>query len=108
MVHLLLALALFMHGIGHALFVANAWGYWRTDAGHGWLFTQILHAGQATEGVIGLLWLVPLAGFVGGAWGFYSQTPGWQPLLLVAAAISALLILLWWGSINSARVCMQT
>jgi hypothetical protein len=106
MVRLLLALALFAHGIGHVLFVANAWGYWRTETGAGWFFTSVFDAGQTAEGFFGLLWLVSLAGFVGGAWGYFSHAPGWQPLLLASAAVSAVLILLWWGGINTASAVL--
>jgi hypothetical protein len=101
MAHSILAVALLLHGIGHILFVMNAWGYSRTEAGQGWLFSQVLHGGQTTEGILGLLWLVPLAGFLVGTWGFYIGAAGWQPWLLASAVISSVLVLLWWGSINT-------
>lgn len=101
MVRIVLGLAILAHGIGHVLFVANAWGYWRTDTGAGWFFNQIFPATSTTEGMFGLLWLVPLAGFLGGAWGYISNSQGWQPLLLASAAVSSILILLWWGGINT-------
>ena len=53
----LITLALFMHGIGHVLFLMNSWGLSRTDAGRSWLFSGVLGAGQTVEGIFGLLWL---------------------------------------------------
>jgi len=29
----LLTIALFAHGVGHLLFLANSWGYWKGDEG---------------------------------------------------------------------------
>lgn len=100
MAHLIFALALLAHGIGHVLFVANAWGYWTVGAGRGALLAQALHLGQPVERLLGLLWLLPLAGFTLGAWAFYTQAAGWPLWLLVSAALSAALIVAGWGSIN--------
>lgn len=39
-------------------------GYWKGgEEGRSWLFSGVLGAGQAVEGIFGLLWLVPLIGF---------------------------------------------
>lgn len=100
MILTLLVLALFLHGLGHALFVANAWGYRRaaTDAGQSSLFG--LQIAPAADGVLGLLWLAPLLGFVAGTWGLANGAFGWQPILLLSALGSLALIALRWKSIN--------
>jgi hypothetical protein len=37
LIRALLAIVLFAHGVGHLLFVANSWGYWRGgEAGRSW------------------------------------------------------------------------
>lgn len=58
------ATALFAHGVGHLLFLANSGGYWKGEGeGRSWVFSGMLGVGQAVEGTFGLLWLVPLVGF---------------------------------------------
>jgi hypothetical protein len=57
LVSYLITLALFMHGIGHLLFLMNSWGLSSTGAGRSWLFSGALGAGQTVEGLVGLLWL---------------------------------------------------
>ena len=100
MLRYLLAIALFAHGVGHVLFLANSWGYWRgNEEGRSWLFSGVLGAGQAVEGIFGLLWLVPLVGFVAVTWGYFIHHGWWPQLMLASAAISLVMIVLWWGSL---------
>jgi hypothetical protein len=101
MVKLLISIVLLMHGIGHVLFTANAWGIWRTETAHSWLWSGVLRLGGAVEGAFGLLWLVPLAGYLAGTWGYFTQQDWWQTVLLGAAVISSVMVLLWWGGINT-------
>lgn len=102
LIRLLIAIVLFAHGVGHLLFVANSWGYWRGgEAGRSWLFSGLLGAGQAVEGIFGLLWLVPLVGFVAVSWGYFTQQGWWPQLALASAGISLAMIVLWWGGINT-------
>jgi hypothetical protein len=99
MLRLIVIAALLLHGIGHVLFLANAWGYWTTTAGRSWLFADRLGLGQTVGGVIGLLWLLPVAGFLLGAWALINHQEMARPWLLAAAALSLGLIVLWWGSL---------
>jgi hypothetical protein len=96
----LLAAALFAHGVGHLLFLANSWGYWRGgEEGRSWLFSGVLSAGQAVEGSFSLLWLIPLAGFVSVAWGYLFYQGWWPQLALVSAVVSLAMIVLLWGGL---------
>ena len=95
----LILLVLAMHGVGHVLFLANTWGYWTTESGRSWLFDNALGLGRASEGIVGLLWLIPLAGFLAGAWGLFTQYHGATSLLMVSAAISLVLVVAWWGDL---------
>src|SRR3712207_2004768 len=96
----LIIMALFAHGVGHLLFVANSWGYWKgSEEGHSWLFSGMLAAGQTVEGIFGLLWLIPLIGFVAVSWGYLTHQGWWPQLALASAAISLAMIVLWWGSL---------
>jgi hypothetical protein len=96
----LITVVLFAHGVGHLLFLANSWGVWKGgEEGRSWLISEILGAGQTLEGIIGLLWLIPVAGFVAVSWGYVTQQGWWPQLALASAAISLVMIILWWGAL---------
>jgi len=96
-----LALAMAMHGLGHLLFVGNTRGYWKTgETGQARLIGAI-GAGPAVEQAGGLLMLLPVAGFLAVTWGYGTNQGWWAPLALASAAISAALVLLFWGGLNS-------
>jgi hypothetical protein len=100
MLRYLITIALFAHGIGHLLFLTNSWGIWKGgDEGRSWLFSGILGAGQTVEGLFGLLWLIPLVGFVAVSWGYLTHQGWWPQLALASAAISLAMIVLWWGGL---------
>ena len=100
MLRLICAFALGMHGIGHVLFLANAWGYWKTTTDRAWLFADVLHIPQMAEGGIGLLWIVPLVGFIAATWGFVANDARWAILAFSSAIVSSALLLVWWSSLN--------
>ena len=101
LLRLLIAIVLFAHGVGHLLFLANSWGYWRGgEAGRSWLLSGVLDLGQTLEGIVGLLWLIPLVGFVAVTWGYLTQQGWWPQLALASAVISLAMIIVWWGGIN--------
>ena len=98
----LIALLLAFHGLGHLLFIANAWGYWTTSATRSWLFGAALRSGRRVEGIFGLLWLVPAFGFVVGAWALVASQGDARLVLLSTAAISLTMLVVWWGSLVTA------
>ena len=55
--HYVVAMALLAHGIGHMLFLANSWGYWKASSGRAGVFAGMP---QGTEGAIArqLRWAV--------------------------------------------------
>jgi hypothetical protein len=97
----LFSIAILFHGIGHALFLMNTWGYWKIANERAWLFADTLKLSQTGEGIVGVLWLVPLIGFVVGAWGYFGEQVWWGPVALTAAILSSVMILLWWSSLNT-------
>jgi hypothetical protein len=100
MLRYLITIALFAHGIGHLLFLTNSWGIWKGgDEGSSWLFSGMLGTGQTVEGIFGLLWLIPLVGFVVVSWGYLTRQGWWLQLALTSAAISLAMIVLWWGGL---------
>ena len=95
----LLTVALFAHGLGHFLFLANSWGLWKgAEEGRSWLFSGMLGVEQTLEGIFGLLWLIPFVGFVAVSWGYLTHQGWWLELALGSAGISLIMIVLWWGS----------
>jgi hypothetical protein len=104
-VRYLITIALFAHGVGHLLFLANFWGYWKGgEEARSWLFSGTLGAGQAVEGIFGLLWLIPLVGFGAVSWGYLAHQVWWPQLALASAALSLAMIILWWGSLVTGSV----
>jgi hypothetical protein len=101
MAQIVVAILLLAHGVGHALFLANSWGMWKGETARATVFGNILHVSQTLEGVVGILWLLPLIGFLATAWGYYSATPWWRTTALASSVISAALIILWWGGLNT-------
>ena len=100
LVRCLIAIALIAHGVGHLLFLANSWGYWKGDEeGRSWFFSGVLGAGQTLEGILGLVWFIPLIGFVAVSWGYLAHQGWWPQLALASAAISLAMIVLWWGGL---------
>lgn len=69
MLHVLVVLALMLHGIGHAV------GFW-----------------TAVPAWFAVGWLLPGVGFLAGAWGCW-QLAAWAPAALVASAAASLLML---------------
>ena len=95
--------AMLLHGIGHVLFLMNTWGYWKAANQRAWLFADTLKLSQTAEGIIGVLWLAPLLGFLIGTWGFFAHQAWWAPFALTAAILSSVMIVLWWNSLNTSR-----
>jgi hypothetical protein len=101
MIRYLFLLALFMHGVGHLLFMANAWGYWRVGGGRAWLFSGVLDMAPSIQGIVGLLWIVPLVGFVAATGAFMLHDPRGSYLAIVLAIISSLMLIVWWSGLNT-------
>ncbi len=101
---IIIALVLLGHGVGHILFAANSWGLWKTGVARSSLFQDVLHADQTFEGIVGVLWLIPLIGFMAAAGGYYANAVWWRDVALAAATISTLLLVVWWNSLNTASV----
>jgi hypothetical protein len=100
MLQLLFGLAMILHGIGHVLFLANAWGMWKTADTRTSMFVTTLHMGQTTEGLLGVLWILPLIGFLAAGWGYTTDAKWWSTVALGVAAFSCILILVWLDGIN--------
>jgi hypothetical protein len=93
--HIVLALVILAHGVGHALFLAPCLGIanWGQSA-HSWLLTKPL--GDTLTRVIGsLLWLAVVAGFVAAAVGILGQYAWWRTLAVGAAGLSLLALALF-------------
>lgn len=95
MLRTVLVLVIGAHGIGHILFLMPLLGI--ADWGQtprSWLLT-----GETAARLIGsLLWVVVIIGFVVAVAGLMGQHPWWRTAALVAAAISTVGLILFWGN----------
>jgi hypothetical protein len=99
MLHVAIVVLVVAHGIGHLLFLGNAWGYWAPATHDGPLLGSGAGHPAEWEQVVGLLWLIPLVGFIAVAYGVVTDQGWWQFAALLLAGISALLIVLWWAAL---------
>jgi hypothetical protein len=91
---IVILLILAAHGIGHSIGVMggwanNAWG----GSDDSWLLTPAL--GRATAGLEGLIWLLPLAGFLVAAGALWAGIDLWRAIAVASAAVSLLAIALF-------------
>ena len=93
----LVAIILLAHGIGHIMPFLAAWmpkmnpGF----SGGSWLFSGNMSVTSAAGLAFGLLGLVALLGFVGGALGLLLHQEWWPQMTMAAAVISLVTILPW-------------
>lgn len=95
MLHIVLALAIGAHGIGHILFLMPLLGIadWGQTT-HSWLFT-----GQSTARLAGsLVWLVAMIAFCAAAYGLWNQQVWWRNAAVFAAVISVIGLVMFWTS----------
>ncbi|HZO27621.1 MAG TPA: hypothetical protein VFH48_16720 [Chloroflexota bacterium] len=79
MLHLLIVLALLLHGIGHAV------GFW-----------------MAVPSWFAVACLAPGVGFLVGGWGFWQHAAWWPAVLAASAAASLLMLALPTGALRQA------
>jgi hypothetical protein len=91
MLRTLIILVLAAHGVGHSIGVAGGWANsaWG-GSGASWLLTPVL--GRSTGFVEGVLFVVPMVGFVVAAGLLLGNLELWRPIALASAAISLLAI----------------
>jgi hypothetical protein len=96
----LVAVILFAHGIGHIMPFLAAWAP-RMNPGFSngsWLFSTTAGVTSPAGLAFGLLGLVALIAFVGGAVGLLNHQE-WWPMLTIAAAVVSLVTILPWASV---------
>ncbi len=99
---IIIALVLFLHGIGHAMGLIPILGLGGTETwnAQSWLLTGLI--GDTFSRIIGFaLFGAALAGFVGAALGLMDWLvphDWWQTLALVSAVISLVAIVLFWNA----------
>ncbi len=102
---IIIALVLFIHGIGHAMAFLPALGLASTETWHprSRLLTPLL-GDTVTRIISTILFLAALFGFVGSALGLMNWLVPhdmWQTFAVVSAVISLLAIFLFWNSFYS-------
>jgi hypothetical protein len=99
--HIVFAIVLIAHGIGHALGLMAVFGIRlsKTHSPGSWLLTGLL--GETVSRIIGfLIWTLALVGFLGagmGLLGWLVPTDWWQPLAVGAAILSLMGLFLFWN-----------
>lgn len=99
---IVIALVLFIHGIGHAMGLIPILGIAGTETWHAqsWLLTDLI--GDTASRVVGfVLFAAGLLGFVGAALGLVGWLvphDWWRTLATVSAVISLIAIFLFWNA----------
>ena len=102
---IIIALVLFVHGVGHIMGVMPALGLSRLKrwSSHSWLLTPLL--GDTVSRIISIiLFLAALIGFLGatlGLLGWLVPHDSWRTLAVASAVISLLAIALFWNAFVS-------
>lgn len=95
------AIPMIAHGIGH---ISGFLGAWVTSSGFSerpWIFSRGITLQSPVGRAFGLLWLVPLLGFVGAGLGLIFGQPWWPAVAIAAAVVSLVVILPWWNTVPS-------
>ena len=88
LIRVLLAIVVLAHGIGHVLFAPQVQSAMRVPAtGNSWLLTGTLGKGL-TDLIATAVALTLVVAFSVAAYGVFTQTAGWRPLLVAASAVS--------------------
>jgi hypothetical protein len=95
---LLLAAALWLHGLVHLIGFAAALGLGRFEGVPAApAFPAGLTAGDPGLAVLGVAWALAATGFLASAIGVAAGAPWWPKAAATAAAVSLLLCLAWWS-----------
>ncbi|MCC6613036.1 MAG: hypothetical protein IT320_06125 [Anaerolineae bacterium] len=86
------------HGLGHVMGVMEAWtsvpmGF----AERPWLFSDAVTIESALGRALSAVWLIAMVGFVVAGIGLATNQDWWPTLAVVAAIISLVAIVPWWG-----------
>ena len=98
----IIALVLFVHGIGHVMAFFPALGISSTETWHArsWLLTSVIGE-SASKVILVILFGAALLGFVGAAlalMGWLVPHDIWRTLSIVSAVISLIAIVLYWNA----------
>lgn len=96
-----LAIVLVIHGLGHVMFAMAAWT--KTDVGftaNPWILPGDVTVDSLAGTVSAIIWLLALLGFLAAAFGLVTQTGWWPGVAVGAAALSLIVLLLWWQTVT--------
>jgi hypothetical protein len=99
---IIIALVLFLHGIGHVMGLIPILGIASTETWHAqsWLLTDLI--GETASRIVGfVLFAAGLVGFIGAALGLMDWLvphDAWRTLAIVSAVISFIAIALFWNA----------
>jgi hypothetical protein len=94
----IVALLLALHGLVHVMGMTATWqvGPAGTVSASPGLVPAI-SAGTPPAKVLGVLWLIAMAGFIAASAGLLAHLPWWRPAAAAACVVSLALSIAWWS-----------
>ena len=97
---LVIAIPLIAHGLANAAGFTEAWFPRARGFGNQpWLLGGEVIMKSLIGRVFGLLWLLTTVGLVAAGAGVFLHAEWWRPLAIAAAALSFVVIVLWWRAV---------
>lgn len=100
MIKIIIGIFVILHGLVHFLYLGQSVRYFELQPGMGWpdgswAFSKILDDGP-TRMVAAVFLVVAAIGFIVGGVGIFMSQGWWRPVVVGAAAFSAVVFLLFW------------
>lgn len=96
----MLGIFIVLHGLVHLLYFGQSAGYFELQPGMlwpdgSWVFSRLL-GDAGGRNLASILLVLAAVVFVAGGIGFFAKQVWWRPTIVVAAAFSSLIYLLFW------------
>jgi uncharacterized membrane protein YphA (DoxX/SURF4 family) len=100
MIRILLGVFFVLHGLVHMLYFGQSARYFELQPGMlwpdgSWAFSRFL-GNAMTRNLAGILLILAAVGFVAGGAGIFLKQAWWRPAVVIAAAFSSVIYLLFW------------
>jgi hypothetical protein len=96
MLKLVVVIVLVAHGLGHTMALSSAFRPAGGFSRRHWTLSDGVAIYTPAGKALALVWLVPLAGFLAGAYGLSTGQEWWRPVLTISSVVSIVAVLPWW------------